>query len=57
MKMNETVANMLNHPIATAWIIGSVISGVVRIIYAAKGKKVEPSTVITIGNNSEPKEE
>ena len=56
MKLSETVENMLNHPFATTFIIGSIIEGVVRIIAAAKGNKVEPNVVITIGNNVKPKE-
>lgn len=56
MKLNETVESMLRHPIASTMIIGSIINGVVRIISAAKGNKVEPNTVITIGP-TKPKED
>ena len=57
MKLNETVKNMLDHPIASTMIIGSIINGVVRIISAAKGGRVEPNTVITISKPTEPKKD
>lgn len=57
MKLNETVQNMLEHPFASTMIIGSIVGGVVRIIAAAKGSRVEPNTVITIGRPAEHKED
>jgi len=57
MKLNDTVRSMLEHPIASTMIIGSIINGVVRIISAAKGCDVKPNTVITIGKPAEPKED
>ena len=56
MKLNDTVRNMLEHPIASTMIIGSIINGVVRIISAAKGGEVKPNTVITIGKPTESEE-
>ena len=57
MKLNETVANMLKHPIATTMIIGCVINGVVRLVAAIRGAEVKPNTVITIGKGTEPDKE
>ena len=57
MKMNETIKSMLDHPFATTWIIGSITSGVVSIIRAARGNVATSNAVVAIDELTKLKEE
>lgn len=45
--MKETIKNMLNHPIATIFIIGATTRGIANIISAAKGNDIQPMISVT----------
>lgn len=53
--MKNTFNNMLEHPIATVFIIGTITSGIADIINAARGKELKPRFTVEIG--SKPKKE
>lgn len=40
--MKDVIKNMLEHPLASVWIIGSIGGGIAGIIRAIKGIKNEP---------------
>ena len=51
--MKDLAKKAIDHPIATTWIIGSITSGVARIIGAAKGMNVSDGAgglVISVNN-------
>lgn len=48
MKMNETVKCMIDHPFASAFIVGAISTGIARIIATIKGVEVKPAMSISI---------
>ena len=50
--MKNTFNNMLEHPFATAFIIGAVSNGIANIINVVKGNEIKPMLIVEIGNKS-----
>lgn len=49
--MKEVVKTILEHPIATIIVLGSLTRGIATVVAAAKGNSVEP--VVTINKSVE----
>lgn len=45
LKMKEVLEKVFEHPFGTAFLIGAVTTGVVRIVCAAKGIKSPQATI------------
>lgn len=52
LKMKEVLEKVFEHPFGTAFLIGAVTSGVVRIVCAAKGIK-SPQAVINVTSSKD----
>lgn len=53
--MKEVLEKVFEHPFGTAFLIGAVTTGVVRIVCAVKGIK-SPQAVINVANSKTPSE-
>ena len=55
LNMKEVLEKVFEHPFGTAFLIGAVTSGVVRIVCAAKGIK-SPQAVINVTSSKDSSE-
>lgn len=54
MKLDETIKSIVEHPIATTIIVGSVMNGIAKIIAAARGIDTKPVMNVTISDKTKP---
>lgn len=57
MKLNDTVKCMVDHPIASAFVIGAIAESIAKIIATAKGGKVKPIVTVTVDKKTKPNKE